>query len=236
MKRLTAYVSGKVQKAGFRARVMEIARILKVKGTVENLEDGRVKIVAESDEDKLKLFEEAIDIKNTLINVSSIEKQYSDATGEYSKFCKMVDSGETDSRIDAAAFHLKDLTVAVNNMNDNLGGKMDVTIQKQDQMLGKQDQMLDKQDQMLSKQDQMLEKQDKILDKQDKMLVVQGKMLDVQHQMLDMQGQILYSQHDLLDEVRESRKDLKSYLEQRFEKLEGEVAEMRIALKAKGII
>jgi len=222
MKRLTAYVSGKVQKAGFRARVMEIARILKVKGTVENLEDGRVKIVAESDEDKLKLFEEAIDIKNTLINVSSIEKQYSDATGEYSKFCKMVDSGETDSRIDAAAFHLKDLTVAVNNMNDNLGGKMDVTIQKQDQMLGKQD--------------QMLEKQDKILDKQDKMLVVQGKMLDVQHQMLDMQGQILYSQHDLLDEVRESRKDLKSYLEQRFEKLEGEVAEMRIALKAKGII
>lgn len=222
MKRLTAYVSGKVQKAGFRARVMEIARVLKVKGTVENLEDGRVKIIAESDEDKLKLFEEAIDIKNTLINVSSIEKQYSDATGEYSKFCKMVDSGETDSRIDAAAFHLKDLTVAVNNMNDNLGGKMDVTIQKQDQMLGKQD--------------QMLEKQDKILDKQDKMLVVQGKMLDVQHQMLDMQGQILYSQHDLLDEVRESRRDLKSYLEQRFEKLEGEVAEMRIALKAKGII
>ena len=222
MKRLTAYVSGKVQKAGFRARVMEIARVLKVKGTVENLEDGRVKIIAESDEDKLKLFEEAIDIKNTLINVSSIEKQYSDATGEYSKFCKMVDSGETDSRIDAAALHLKDLTVAVNNMNDNLGGKMDVTIQKQDQMLGKQD--------------QMLEKQDKILDKQDKMLVVQGKMLDVQHQMLDMQGQILYSQHDLLDEVRESRKDLKSYLEQRFEKLEGEVAEMRIALKAKGII
>lgn len=221
MKRLTAYVSGKVQKAGFRARVMEIARVLKVKGTVENLEDCRVKIVAESDEDKLKLFEEAIDIKNTLINVSSIEKQYSDATGEYSKFCKMVDSGETDSRIDAAAFHLKDLTVAVNNMNDNLGGKMDVTIQKQDQML--------------SKQDKMLEKQDKILDKQDKMLVVQGKMLDVQHQMLDMQGQILYSQHDLLDEVRESRKDLKSYLEQRFEKLEGEVAEMRIALKAKGI-
>jgi len=215
MKRLTAYVSGKVQKAGFRARVMEIARVLKVKGTVENLEDGRVKIVVESDEDKLKLFVEAIDIKNTLINVSSIEKQYSDATGEYSKFCKMVDSGETDSRINAAAFHLKDLTVAVNNMNENLGGKMDVTIQKQDQML---------------------DKQDKMLDKQDKMLAVQGQMLEVQHQMLDMQGQILYSQHDLLDEVRESRRDLKSYLEQRFEKLEGEVAEMRIALKAKGII
>lgn len=215
MKRLTAYVSGKVQKAGFRARVMEIARVLKVKGTVENLEDGRVKIVAESDEDKLKLLVEAIDIKNTLINVSSIEKQYSDATGEYSKFCKMVDSGETDSRIDAAAFHLKDLTVAVNNMNENLGGKMDVTIQKQDQMLDKQDQMLDK---------------------QDKMLAVQGQMLEVQHQMLDMQGQILYSQHDLLDEVRESRTDLKGYLEQRFEKLEGEVAEMRIALRAKGII
>jgi acylphosphatase len=187
MKRLTAYVSGKVQKAGYRARVMEIARVLKLKGTVENLIDGRVKILAEGDEDKLRIFEEAIDIRNTLINVSSIEKQYSLATGEFSKFCKLVDLGETDSRIDVAASHLKELIAAVNNMNDNLGGKMDVMIQKQDLMLGKRDQMLD-------------------------------------------------SQQDLLDEVKDSRKDLKSYLDQRFEKLEGEVTEMKIALKAKGII
>lgn len=43
---------------------------------------------------------------------------------------------------------------------NSLNGKMDQTLDKQDQMLGKQDQMLDKQDQMLGKQDQMMDKQD----------------------------------------------------------------------------
>jgi acylphosphatase len=222
MKRLTAHVSGKVQKTGYRGRVVDFGRVLGLKGTVENLDDGRVKIIAEGDDDKLKWFEEAINIKNTLIQVSSIEQEYSEARGEFTKFYKLVERGETDSRLDTAADHLKVLIASVNNMNDNLGGKMDTMIQKQDQMLGKQDQMLDRQDQMLDKQDQMLGKQDQMLDKQD--------------QMLDNQDLSINLQHDLIDEVKESRKDLKGHLDQRFEKLEGEVVEMKIALKAKGII
>ncbi len=208
MKRLTAYVSGQVQRTGYRVRIIDIARALGLKGTVENLDDGRVKIMAEGDDDKLKWFEEAIDIKNTLINVSSIEKKYSEPAGDFANFYKVVGPGETDSRLDTAADHLKELISAVNNMNNNLGGKMDVMIQKQDQMLDMQDQMLDMQDQMLQKQDIMLE--------------TQKEMVDLQH--------------DLLDEVKDSRKDLKSYLDQRFERLESDVIEMRIALRAKGII
>ena len=215
MKRLTAYVSGKVQKTGYRARVVDFGRVLLLKGTVENLDDGSVKIIAEGEEDKLRWFEEAIDIKNTLIQVSSIEKDYSKAAGDYAKFYKLVERGETDSRLDTAADHLKVLIASVNNMNDNLGGKMDTMIQKQGQMLDKQDQMLDKQDQMLDKQDQMLNKQD---------------------QMLENQSLMINLQHDLVGEVKDSRKDLKGHLDQRFEKLEVEVIEMKIALKAKGII
>jgi acylphosphatase len=180
MKRLTAYVSGKVQKTGYRAKVTDIARALGLKGFVENLDDGRVRIVAEGEEDRLKWFEEAIDIKNTLIQVSTIEKEYSSAVSDVSKFYKLVDIGETDSRLDTAAVHLKDLIVAVNNLGDKLGGKLDTLIEKQDQMI-------------------------------------------------DLQ-------HDLLDEVKDSRKDLKGYLDQRFEKLEDEVVEMRAALREKGII
>jgi len=194
MKRLTAYVSGKVQKTGYRARVVDFGRVLGLKGTVENLHDGRVKIIAEGEEDKLRWFEEAIDIKNTLIQVSSIEKDYSQAAGDYAKFYKLLEHGETDSRLDTAADHLKVLIASVNNMNDNLGGKMDTMIQKQDQMLDKQDQMLENQSLMIN------------------------------------------LQHDLVDEVKDSRKDLKGHLDQRFEKLEGEVIDMKIALKAKGII
>ena len=164
MKRLTAYVSGQVQRTGYRVRIIDIARALGLKGTVENLEDGRVKIMAEGDDDKLKWFEEAIDIKNTLINVSSIEKKYSEPAGDFANFYKVVGPGETDSRLDTAADHLKELISAVNNMNNNLGGKMDVMIQKQDQMLDKQDQMLQKQDIMLETQKEMVDSQHDLLD------------------------------------------------------------------------
>jgi len=215
-KRLTAYVAGTVQKVGYRARVMDFAKMLGLRGTVENLDDGRVKIVAEGDEDKLKWFEEAIVIKNTLIIVSAIEKEYSEPKGEVSKFYKLVEKGETDSRIDAAAFHLKDLIAAVDRMNGNLGGKMDVMIKGQEDLSsnlgGKMDVMIKGQEDLSSN--------------------LGGKM-DV---MIDLQKETLNAEEDLLEEVQESRKDLKGYLEQRFEKLESEVTEMRSALIAKGII
>ena len=153
MIRLTAIVSGKVQEVGYRARVVDIANAFGLKGMIENLKDERVKIIAEGEDQKLKWFEFAVDIKNTLISVSSIVKTYSPATGDFENFGKLVTKGETDSRLDTAAVYLKEIVVSVNKMNDNLGGKMDTMIARQDQMLGKQDQMLDKQDQMLDKQD-----------------------------------------------------------------------------------
>jgi hypothetical protein len=60
-----------------------------------------------------------------------------------------------------------------------------------------------------------------------------GKKMDA---MVDLQRETLNAQENLLEEVQESRKDLKGYLEQRFEKLESEVTEMRAALREKGII
>ncbi|VVB64811.1 Acylphosphatase [uncultured archaeon] len=47
MRRLTAYVSGKVQRCGYRGKVVTIARAFGLKGTVQNLLDGRVKVEAE---------------------------------------------------------------------------------------------------------------------------------------------------------------------------------------------
>ena len=202
MKRFTAYVSGNVQQRGYRARVTDIARVLGLKGTVENLDDGRVKIIAEGDEDKLKWFEEAICIKNTLIDVSSIEKEYSTPRDDVNRFYKLVDKGETDSRLDTAADHLKNLIVAVNNMNQNIGGKID------------------------KMNDNLSDKIDKMNDN------LSGKM-DV---MIDLQKDTLSGQETLIEEVRQSRKEIKGRMDQRFDKLESEVAEMKVALKSKGII
>ena len=68
MIRLTAIVSGNVQRVGYRARVIDIANAFALKGMIENQKDGLVKIIAEGEEEKLRWFESAIDIKNTLIS------------------------------------------------------------------------------------------------------------------------------------------------------------------------
>ncbi|OPY48298.1 MAG: Acylphosphatase [Methanosaeta sp. PtaU1.Bin016] len=193
--RFTAYVSGKVQEVGYRARIVDIANALGLKGMVENLLDGRVKIVAEGEDEKLKWFESAIDIKNALIHVSSIEKEYSPASGEFEKFGKLVTKGETDTRLDTAAVYLKELVSAVNNMNDNLGGKMD---QMNDNLSRKMDQMNEN---LGGKMDQMLGKQD-----------------------------------ELLDEVRDMNRKLDRVTEKDIVELKSDMAEVKAALRAKGII
>lgn len=166
--KLTAYVSGKVQEVGYRARVVDIANAFGLKGMVENLLDGRVKIVAEGDDEKLKWFESAIDIKNALIFVSSIEKNYSPASGEFEKFGKLVFKGETDIRLETAAVYLKELIAAVNNMNDNLSGKIN---QMNDNLGGKIDQTLGKQDELLDEVRDVNKKFDQILEKLEKDIV-----------------------------------------------------------------
>ena len=146
MIRLTAIVSGNVQRVGYRGRVIDIANAFGLKGMIENQKDGLVKIIAEGDEERLRWFESAINIKNALIRVSSIEKEYSPATGDFENFGKLVLKGETDSRLDTAAEYLKDLVVGVNKINENLGGlggKMDRMIDQKDQMLDKQDATID---------------------------------------------------------------------------------------------
>jgi acylphosphatase len=149
MRRLTAYISGKIQRAGYRGKVVTIARAFGLRGNVQNLPDGRVKVVAEGEEADLERFADALVIKNAIIDVTSIEKQYDAPTNVFDGFGKIVDEGETDARLDSAVDHLKKL------------------IELSERGLNKQDQMLDRQDQMLAKQDQMLGKMDLLLGKQD---------------------------------------------------------------------
>jgi acylphosphatase len=149
MQKMTAYLSGRVQKSGYRSRVVTIARVLGIRGYVKNLADGRVKVVAEGEEGDLQRFDKALVMKDTIIDVTGIEKQYGVPSNDYDDFDKIVSDGETDERLDSDVDHLK---VLIDLTRQGLG--------KQDQMLGKQDQMLNKQDQMLCKQDDLIEKMD----------------------------------------------------------------------------
>jgi acylphosphatase len=243
MERSVILVSGRVQKVGYRSKVIALAQEMGIVGWVGNLPDGRVKVVAEGDAAALDRFATALKVKNSLIEVAVVEVERQDASGEFDDFSKRVDRGETDSRLDRSAELLKELIDVTRHGFSDLGQKMDRMLDKQDIMIDKQDQMLDKQDEtiaaikgidskmdrMLDKQDIMIDKQDQMLDKQDIMIDKQDQMLDKQDMMIDKQDQMLDKQDETTGEVRGLRSDMKGSFDIRLERIE-------TALKEKGII
>ncbi len=144
VKRVKAIVDGIVQGVGYRYNVKHIAIRYKLKGYVKNLDDGRVEIVAEGDEQSLERFLSDITIKREPILVESIDVSYEEPTGEFRAF-KIVTGSLEDEMVEGFS------TGAM---------YFNIVISKQDQMLEKQDRMLEKQDQMLEKQEQTLAKLD----------------------------------------------------------------------------
>jgi acylphosphatase len=116
MKRLRAFVSGTVQMTGYRAKVVNLANFLGLVGFVQNLPDGRVKVVAEGDDSTLERFLNDLRIKDSLIDVQGIEVNYTSAMGDFIRFEKIVANGETDQRLDRAAELLSDIIRSLRNL------------------------------------------------------------------------------------------------------------------------
>jgi acylphosphatase len=206
MRRLTAYISGRVQRSGYRGKVVAVAKAFGLKGTVQNLPDGRVLVVAEGEDADLERFANALVMKNAIINVTGIEKQYSPSAGGFEDFGKIVGQGETDERLDTAVDHLK---VLIDLTKQGLG-KQDQMLDKQDQMLGKMDLMLDKQDQMIGTQDQTLGKLDLMLDKQDEIV-----------------EKIDEAKTEIVTEIKDLRSDFKTNIEDRLSRIESDMAQVK---------
>jgi acylphosphatase len=125
MIRLTAYISGRVQRVGYRAKVVSLANEMGEVGIIQNQPDGRVLVVAEGEKkEDLERFASAIRIENALIDVGNVDAQYSQGSGQYSTFRKITGPEEVGERLDDCIEILK-------------------------RMLDKQDQGLDKMDQII---------------------------------------------------------------------------------------
>ncbi|MGV8175533.1 MAG: acylphosphatase [Methanothrix sp.] len=243
MKRLTATVSGKVQKVGYRKRIIDIASAFGIKGIVENLEDGRVKIVAEGDDEKLKWFENAIEIKNTLIQVDSVEKDYSPARGEFAGFGKIVAGDETDSRLDKGIDVMNKMLVAIIDvkttivdMNSNLGGKMDALGGKMDVLGDKIDVVGNKVDALGGKMDVLGDKIDVVGDKVDSLGGKMDLMIQKQDELIVEVKDMSQNQNEILVEVKDLNKKIGGDQENEIFEMRNDIAEIKSALKAKGII
>jgi acylphosphatase len=86
MKRVTVHYAGRVHGVGFRATVAGLARGYDVTGTVGNLADGRVELVAEGEEVELRAFLVGIDESQLAGFIREKNPVWSDATGAFRGF------------------------------------------------------------------------------------------------------------------------------------------------------
>ncbi|MHA1266816.1 MAG: acylphosphatase [Candidatus Helarchaeota archaeon] len=86
LKRIHAIVSGRVQGVGFRWTTLDVARQLKVRGWVRNMEDGRVEVMAEGEEQDLKYFIEFLRRGPKYAKVKDVTVRWLDYLGEFEIF------------------------------------------------------------------------------------------------------------------------------------------------------
>jgi acylphosphatase len=190
---------------------MNIAIREKLKGYVKNLDDGRVEIVAEGDEESLSKFLNDIRIKKEPILVESIDVSYEEPTGEFKAF-KIITGSLEDEMVEGFSTGAMYFNIVISKQ-DQMLEKQDLMLQKQDLMLQKQDQMLQKQDLMLQKQDQMLEKQDQTVSRLDHVL---AKLDDLKVSMVE--------------EIHALREDIKTILDKRLSKIEEDIMKIKLKL------
>ena len=84
--RMQIFYSGHVQGVGFRYTVRSVAAGFEVKGTVRNMTDGRVELLAEGDKKELEEFRTAIREAGLAANIRNEDATWSEALGGFRGF------------------------------------------------------------------------------------------------------------------------------------------------------
>ncbi len=207
-KRGSLRISGNVQMAGFRTFIKNVADSLNVNGFAENDKDGSVKVVCEGEWEAIERLVNAIKQNSpSFVRIEEVKAAYEEYKSEFSSFeSRGADlPGEGESEV-----------VALMRSSDKKGevmvgilGSMNETLKG---VKGDTSMMLEKQDMMLEKQDMMLEKQDETI----------GAIGGVSEK-------INQSKEEIVTEISSLREDIRSYMAEKFTKIEHEVE----AIKAK---
>jgi len=120
-------VYGRVQKAGFRDFIDEIAFHFNLNGYVKNLNDGTVQIICEGEENSIKELLEKINISQYPIRVENIDVVYKKPTGEYRTFEVIREEDLTTAtyeRMDAAVRYIREMNSDISQKIDGLGNHL----------------------------------------------------------------------------------------------------------------
>ena len=197
MKRAVIIAKGRVQRVGYRDAVEDIARVLKISGFVANVKPYDVRIVAEGEDGNIDLFIKEIKMKKYPIDVETIEVSFEVFKAEFDYF--EIKRGEWGEEI------VERLDTAGKLLYKSIVvgekslelGERTVKLAEKSVELGEESMGIGRE--MLEKQDMMLQKQDMMLQKQD----------------------------ETIEEISGLRYDLKEYMEERFDRIEREVTEIK---------
>jgi len=144
-------IEGNVQGAGYRAMVKNVARRLRIKGSVRNLDDGDVEVFCECDENTLNKFIKTIDRKGDPEQPFSLNVEKINIYKEGDVNCVGLPEKfglfETDYRMEIDPVHKDSLErseigiLILSSMHRDLKGGQDDLKEGQDKMLEKQDEL-----------------------------------------------------------------------------------------------
>ncbi|MEA2074485.1 MAG: acylphosphatase [Euryarchaeota archaeon] len=212
MIRANIVIKGKVQMVGFRTFIKNIADSLNLKGFAENLPDGDLKIVCEGEKDIITEFIEYTRQKSpSFAAIEHINVEYETYKGEFTTFERRgVDVLSEDGEVLTV---LKSFDAKAEKMVVLLGvmdGKLGSIDEKQDSMLEKQDRTIEILGGVKRDTSAMLEKQD-----------------DTIGEIRNVSGKIDQGKEEIVTEISSLRGDLKSYMENKFAKMEYEIAQIK---------
>ena len=167
-------IEGNVQGAGYRAMVKNVARRLKIKGLVRNLDDGNVEGFCECDEKTLNRFIKIIDRKGDPEQPFSLNVEKINVYKEGDVNCVGLPEEfglfETDYRMEIDPVHKDSLErseigiLVLTSMHQDLKEGQDDLKEGQNKMLEKQDKMIEKQDETIAAIKGLDKKQDVTID------------------------------------------------------------------------
>jgi len=228
---LTAFISGMVQRTGYRARVVILANAFGLQGYVQNLPIGKVKVVAEGEQTDLERFCSCLTIKDALIDVQSIENEYTAATGEFTGFEKMVSGGETDQRLDKAADLLKDLIVVSKEIVVELKGSREDIKGVRDEVKGAREDIKGVRDEVKGAREDIKGVRDEVKGAREDIKGVHDAVQNV-CQAVNNIGEILAEKIDdardeVISEVKELRSDLRDDLKERLIRMQADISQIK---------
>lgn len=197
MQRVTLIAKGEVQRVGYRDDVERIARKLNITGYVENQKPYDVKIVAEGEAAVIDQFIERIKINRFPIDVEHVEVSFGDYKGEFEYF--EIKRGE---------------------WQEEFGERLDIAGRLFYRNIELSERSVELGERNVALSERSVELSERSVELGERNVALSEESVSIGKLMLDKQD-------ETITELKGVRTDLKSYMEERFERIEREIAAIK---------